>query len=314
MVVIRCHETLDRIVDPLGTPETLWRGDGFFEGPVWVDDAQGGSLLFSDIAGNVINRWRAGAGVSAYASNIFVGETEGAGKRIDISGRKVRLIGPNGIARDGDGSIVYCGYGSGEVVRIERDGSRTVLASSYRGRRLNTPNDLVFDSNGTLYFTDSSSAPPSDDLDPAEGANRPGVYRLAGNLLGLVCGRFDMPNGLAYTPDERFLYVNDTLTKTIWRFLVEADGRLTGDELFADMNGHEQRGSPDGMKVDLEGNVFCTGPGGLWIFAPDGTHLGSILTPEHLTNCAFGGEDRCWLFLTGPSYLYRIRLKRRCAR
>ncbi|MDB5671167.1 MAG: SMP-30/Gluconolaconase/LRE-like region-containing protein [Alphaproteobacteria bacterium] len=309
MVVIRNHMELDRIIDPASTLDILWRGEGFFEGPVWLDDECGGGLLFSDIAGDRINLWRPDGRVSVHAGDIFTGDREGAGKRLTVGDREVRLIGPNGIARDGEGRIVFCGYGTGQVVRIECDGGRTLLASSYRGRRLNTPNDLVFRSDGSLYFTDSSSVPPGAH-DPEIGANPPGVYRLAAGGLALVCKGFVTPNGLAFTPDERFLYVNDTLPKTISRFRVEADGRLTEEQAFADMNGDEARGAPDGMKVDLEGNVYCTGPGGLWIFAPDGTRLGTIVTPEQLTNCAFGGGDRCWLFMTGPSFLYRIRLRR----
>jgi gluconolactonase len=303
MAVVGHQPALGAIIAGSAQLEVLWRSDGFFEGPVWFDD-DGGFLLFSDIHANAILRWSETGGVSVRLPDVAPAGV--SGKRLTLADREVHLIGPNGLARDPQGRLVYCSYGAGEVVRSS-GGKRECLAARYRGQRLNTPNDLVFRSDGILYFTDSTGGKEN-------GVPSTGVYRLRDGSLDLLIAHFVTPNGLAFSPDERFLYINDTRPKTIARFAVAPDGTLDDERPFADLNGPPEAGSPDGMKVDLAGNVYCTGPGGLWIFAASGTHLGIIRTPEQLTNCAFGGSDRQWLFLTGPSFLYRIRLARAAAR
>jgi gluconolactonase len=303
VAVVPLQPAMHMVIAASARLELLSQGDGFLEGPLWFDD-DGGFLLFSDIHANAILRWSEADGVSVYLPDVAPAST--SGKRLKLADREVHLVGPNGLTRDPQGRLVYCSYGAGEVVR-SAVGERERLASRYRGQRLNTPNDLVFRSDGVLYFTDSTGGTEN-------GVPTTGVYRLRDGSLDLLIDHFVTPNGLAFSPDERALYVNDTRPKTISCFAVAPDGTLDGEQLFADLNGPAEAGSPDGMKVDLAGNVYCTGPGGLWIFAEDGTHLGIIRTPEHLTNCAFGGADRQWLFLTGPSFLYRIRLARAAAR
>jgi len=304
MTITRLDSSLNAIVDPDASLEILWQTTGFLEGPVWFNDGADGALFFSDIPGNAILRWTKRAGVAVHFAEVAPPDVEG--KRLQLPDREVHLFGPNGLARDTEGRLTFCSYGAGEVVRMDPD-KQTCLASHYEGSRLNTPNDLVFRSDGVLYFTDSTPGHADDRVATT------GVYRLAGGVLDLIVDHFATPNGLAFSPDERFLYVNDTRPKTISRFRVAADGSLSDEQPFADLNGLAERGAPDGMKVDLHGNVFCTGPGGLWIYDAGGKHLGIIRTPEQLTNLTFGGADRQWLFLTGPSYLYRIHLARPAA-
>jgi gluconolactonase len=308
--VLRFDARLDDIVDAGSHIEkVLENHEAFFEGPVWVNTDRGGHLLFTDIAGDSILKWEPTCGVSTVAHSFFASSPASRARDLDLGIRRVRLQGPDGLAVDSEGRIVYCGYGPRHVGRLEPDGRRTVLAEWYESRRLNTPNDVVVKSDGVVYFTDSSADVESMPGDPDAGVPSSAVYRLQDGRLEMLHADFTAANGLAFSPDERYLYVNDTRRKLVWRF--EARGReaLGRRELFADMNADSSPGVPDGMKVDASGNVYCTGPRGLWVIAPDGTHLGTVQTPERLTNLVFGGPDRTTLYLTGPSYVWRIPLK-----
>ena len=312
--VLRFDPRLDAIVDPDARVEKVAEDHAaFFEGPVWIERATAGYLLFTDIAGDAILRWTPGSGVSTVAHSFFASSAGSRARDLDLGSRRVSLKGPDGLAVDGEGNIVYCGYGPRHVGRLAPDGRRTVLAQAYKGRRLNTPNDVVINSEGVVYFTDSSADITSALGDVDAGVPTSAVYRIKGGQLELLNANFMAANGLAFSPDEQFLYVNDTRRKLVWRF--ESRGRepLGRRELFADMSVDPSEGVPDGMKVDAAGNVYCTGPRGLWVIAADGTHLGTVQTPERLTNLAFGGPDRSTLYLTGPSYVWRIPLKARGA-
>jgi gluconolactonase len=296
------------IVDADARVEILHEGSGFFEGPNWVRDGTHGYLIFTDIAGNAIRKWAPDGTVTTVADGIFTGSDTSGAHLFDLGSRTVRLTGPNGTTLDASGHIVYCGYGTREVVRIERDGTRTVLANCFAGRRLNTPNDLVFRSDGALYFTDSAADVTRAGDDPDKGVPHSGVYLVKDGQIQLLIDNFTVPNGLAFSPDEKRLYVNDTRRKLIVRFDVQQDGSIGAGAVFSDMNDDPAAGVPDGMKVDIYGNVYCTGPAGLWIISAQGKHIATIKTPERLTNLAFGGGDGKTLFMTSPSYLYRVPL------
>jgi gluconolactonase len=211
----------------------------------------------------------------------------------------------NGLTRDRQGRLVICESRSRRVVRIEPDGSPTVIANNYRGQRLNRPNDVVVASDGSIYFTDPMTANVKSELDVC------GVYRVSPDLgeINMLVWDFVMPNGLAFSPDERTLYVDDSKHNHIRAFEVEPNGLLNraSDRVFATMQD-DRLGVADGMKVDLEGNVYCTGPGGIWIFDPSGKHLGTLATGMQTTNLAWGDEDWKTLYVTTRHTLERIRM------
>lgn len=264
-----------------GDPELLDTGFEFTEGPLWMDDL---GLLFSDIPADKIYRW-----------------TEESGTEIwrDGSGNA------NGLAQDVEGRLITCEHGTRRVSRTGSDGSVISIASEYRGGRLNSPNDVVAHSSGQIYFTD----PPYgiDESDREQPVN--GVYRITldGDLL-LLADDFIRPNGLAFSPDESTLYIDDSGKRHVRAFDVLPDGGISNSRLFADMD-HPQPGSPDGMKVDIEGNIYIAGSTGLWVFEPDGNLLGVIVTPERPSNCAWGDEDRQTLYITARTSIFRIRTK-----
>jgi gluconolactonase len=249
----------------------------FTEGPLWV--AAKGELLFSDIPANRIVRFKAGK---------F--ETFRAPSR-----------NSNGLTLDKQGRLIACEHGSRSVTRTEADGTITTLAERYEGKRLNSPNDVVVKSDGAVYFTD----PPFGVRRGEQELDFHGVYRIApdGKTLIVVARDFIKPNGLAFTPDEKVLYINDTDRDHIRAFDVAADGTLVNGRVFT-----SQSPGPDGMKVDTEGNVYCACRGGVMVFDRAGRHLGTFATADQPTNCAFGDADWKTLFITARPSLYRVRL------
>lgn len=264
------------------TLETLVGGLGFGEGPAWHGD---GWLVFSDIAGNRLQRWDPRAG----QATVF---REPSHKT-------------NGNAWDAQGRLVSCEHATSRVVRLEVDGTSTVLASHYEGRELNSPNDLAFGRDGAVYFTDPTYGRIREDVGVVRELQLPfrGVYRIESpGRVRLLADDFEMPNGLCFSPDFSVLYVNDTKRMHIRRFEVLADGGVRGGEAWAKLEG-DAPGVADGMKCDAAGNVYCTGPGGVHVFDAGGARREIVHTPERITNFAFGGAD---LYLTAPSTLYRI--------
>lgn len=212
----------------------------------------------------------------------------------------------NGLTLDRSRRLIACEHSARRLTRTEPDGSITVLAERYQGKRLNSPNDVVVRSDGSIYFTD----PPYGLANMTDWKELPynGVYRLApdGELVLLV-DDFDRPNGLAFSPGESILYVNDTARYHIRAFDVSSDGGISKGRVLIEMQ-LEEPGAPDGMKVDQQGNIYCTGPGGFWIIEPDGKSLGRIITPELPANMAWGDDDLQTLYLTARTSLYRLRL------
>ena len=277
-------DSVRRIVPEGTVVEHLASGLGFIEGPIWHGD----SLLFSDIPNNRIVRWK--------------GLPEGP----ELTTFRTPSGNSNGLTLDRSGRLIACEHSTRRVTRTEADGTITVLAERHQGKRLNSPNDVVVRSDGSIYFTD----PPYGLAGLTAWKELPfnGVYRLDPNgELDLLVDDFDRPNGLAFSPDERILYVNDTARGHIRAFGVAAEGQITNGRMLIDMAG-EGQGRPDGMKVDIEGNIYCTGPGGFWIIDPAGKCLARVLPPELPANLAWGGADRKSLFLTAQTGLYRVRL------
>lgn len=262
--------------------EKVATGFQFTEGPVWVDREN--CLLFSDIPANRIYKLDAKNRVTVF---------------------KEPSDNSNGLTRDLQGRLIACEHGTRRVTRVETDGSLTVLASVFQGKKLNSPNDVVVKSNGDLYFTD----PPYGIR--AEQQEQPiqGVYRLSpeGGEPVLLVDDFIKPNGLAFSPDETKLYIDDSEGHHLRVFDVLEDGGLEKGRIFYDMTT-DKEGLPDGMKIDRRGNIFCTGGGGVWVFSPEGEHLGTIATPEVPANCAWGDGDRCTLYITAGTSIYKIRV------
>jgi gluconolactonase len=279
--IIATSEPIQHLADGFGG--TL----GPAEGPLWWKE--GKYLLFSDIHNNKRMKYEPGKGVS-----VFLEPTNRA----------------NGLTRDLQGRLLACEHDSRRITRLELDGSLTVLASSFQGRQLNRPNDVVVKSDGAIYFTDPWTNPA---LPNQWDLTFSGVYRLTPDLgtMTLLVEDFVIPNGLAFSPDEKILYINDSRRRLIRAFELNPNGSLArqSDRVFADLGGPEP-GVPDGMKVDTEGNVYCGGPGGIWIMDPNGKKLGRIVHgAPATTNIAFGGDDWKTLYFTSRNHLGAVNVK-----
>jgi gluconolactonase len=308
--VARINQGLSDIVPEDARVEKVAGGFGFLEGPVWV--RKGGYLLFSDIPANVIYKFNSSDGKVSTAvpySGFSGADPSNVGMQMNNGQVMVTLLGSNGVTIDPQGRVVYCAHGDHQIVRIEPDGHRSVLASEFEGKRLNSPNDLLYKSDGALFFTDPPAGFRDGDKDAKKELPFNGVFLLKGGKLQVVVKDMALPNGLAFSPDEKYLYVNDSVKKTIMRYEVQPDDTLSNGQLFIDMNADKAPGVPDGMKVDQKGNVYCTGPGGFWIMSPEGRHLGTVLMTELPANLAFGDADSKTLYLTARTGLYRIHLK-----
>jgi gluconolactonase len=271
----------------------LCTGFVFTEGPLWV--ASDNCLLFSDIPGNRMHRWRPGdAEAEVYR---------------EPSGFS------NGLTLDGDGNVLAAEHGGRRISRAPYDGDAETVAGDLDGKTLNSPNDVIVHSSGAIYFTDPTYGLPRPgaqrvmgDIDATQEIDFKGVYRIAPDgSLTVVADDFDMPNGLAFSPDESLLYVADSSERRhIRRFEVQADGSLAGGEVFCDMSGDDRRGVPDGMKVDEDGRVWSTGAGGAWVIDAAGNRLGVFELEEHAANLTFGGADFSTLFLTATTSVYSV--------
>jgi len=295
----RLDPALDAIIAPGTRMEKVAGGFLFTEGPVWVRD--GGYLLFSDPNNNLIYRWSPEDGVSIY-------RTHSGYSGMDIG--EYGQPGSNGLTLDQQGRLTINEHGNRRVTRLEKNGQLTVLADRYQGKRLNSPNDLVYRSDGALYFTDPPFGLPKFFDDSRKELPFSGVFALINGELKLVSEDLKGPNGLAFSPDEKYLYVDnwDEKHKVILRYEVHADGTLANGQLFFDATGEPGEDAWDGMKVDQQGYLYLSGPGGLWIISPEGKHLGTIAGPEHPHNLAWGDDDSKTLYLCAQTGLYRIRV------
>ena len=296
--VDRKDPALDVVV-PLGArPEELATGFAFTEGPVWSPD---GDLLFSDPNENTLYRWTRDGQVSVF-------RTKSGYAGVDIS--EFKQPGSNGLTFDPEGRLTVCQHGERRVIRIEPTGAITVLADRYQGKRLNSPNDLVYKKDGALYFTDPPFGLPKFFDDPRKELSFSGVYRVKDGQVTLVAKDLSGPNGVAFSPDEKFLYVTnwDERKKVVMRYPVKADGTLTAGSVFFDMTSAPGEEALDGMKVDAEGHLFVSGPGGVWVISGEGKHLGTLKFPQLPANMAWGDADGRTLYLTARTSVYRLRL------
>ena len=302
--VVRKDPAINQIIGPNPKIFKLAEGFKFTEGPIWVNK-DGGYLLFSDPNSNVIYKYQPHNN-EAGSLTVFRSPSGYSGADIAEYGQP----GSNGLTLDREGRLTINEHGNHRVARLEDDGKVTVLADSYQGKRLNSPNDLVYRSDGTLFFTDPPFGLPKFFDDPRKALPFSGVYSIYQGKLQLVSKDFKGPNGIAFSPDEGYLYVGnwDEKQKVVMRYEVNADGTLKNGKLFFDMTSAPGEDALDGIKVDQKGNLYVSGPGGLWIISPEGKHLGTVIAPKHIHNMAWGDEDGKTLYLCARSGLYRMRL------
>jgi gluconolactonase len=301
--IVKIDPSLDHLIAPGTRLTKLATGFQFTEGPVWHPE---GYLLFSDPNTNVIYSYKTENG------NVEIYRTKSGFSGINSG--EYHQPGSNGLAIDPEGRLTICQHGERRVIRIEKKGPTTVLAEKFNGKRLNSPNDLVYRSDGGLFFTDPPYGLPKAFDDARKELNYSGVYGIINGQLRLLAAELNGPNGIAFSPDEKYLYVsnwditNIHHTKIVRRYEVMKDGTLVNGKVFFDMNLTDGEDALDGLKVDTMGNVYCSGPDGIWIISPTGKYLGRIKTPEHAANMAWG-EDGYTLFITASSSIYKIRMK-----
>ena len=297
--VVRLDPAIDAIVSANPKIFKLAEGFQFTEGPIWMKN---GDFLFSDPNANMIYKYSAGGKLSVFKKNS------------GYSGKDVAEYfqpGSNGLTLDPQGRLTINEHGNHRVTRVEKDGRLTVLADRFEGKRLNSPNDLVYRSDGTLFFTDPPFGLPKFYDDARKELPYSGVFALYKGQLKLVTTDLKGPNGIAFSPDEKYLYVGnwDPEKKIVMRYDVEAEGNLSNGKVFFDMTKAPGEDAIDGIKIDQQGNLYVSGPGGLWIISPSGKHLGTIIAPKHPHNIAWGGNDGKTLYMTAQGTLYRMPLK-----
>ncbi len=296
-------EKLNSIIAPGTKVEKIADGFSFTEGPVWHPD---GYLLFSDPNTNTIYRYNP----ANHNVTIYMSHSGYAGADISEYGQP----GSNGLAIDKEGRLIVDQHGNRRVVRYEKKGPLTVLADKIEGRRFNSPNDVLLKSDGTVYFTDPPYGLPNFFNDTKKELDYSGVFMIRDGKVSVVSKDLGGPNGLAFSPDEKYFYVSNWdirdihHTKTLWRYEVQPDGSLKNGKIFYDFSFTEDDEALDGIKVDKEGNLFVSAPGGLWILSAEGKLLGKIVTPERPANMAWGDADGKTLYLTAHTSLYKLRI------
>ena len=291
----RLDPRLDALIPAGANIQKLAGGFTFTEGPVW--DRRNNLLYFSDVRDNTIYSWSEDSGVRIFIQPVYAEATDHPS------------VGSNGLTLDREGRLVLMEHGYRRVSRLEANGERTPLVDNYRGNRLNSPNDVAWHSNGWIYFTDPPYGMAGLENDPARELDYNGIYRLSPEgEIQLLERNQTRPNGLVFSPDEETLYVaNSDAENKVWYAYTVIHGIIGNPRIFYDVNDQTGEGAADGMKVDNQGNIFATGPGGVWIFDPDGTHLGTIKPDEVPANVAWG-DDGSTLYMTARTGLYRVRL------
>jgi len=313
--VQKLDPSLDRFIAANAKLERVATGfNKWTEGPVWTRD---GSLLFAEIPSNNINRWKPGdekASVFMHPSGYEGSEPYGGPEP-----------GSNGMTLDPEGRVAVAGHARRNVWRLESVDPKaqiTVLADSFQGKKLNSPNDLVYKSDGSLYFTDPPyGLPTQGDSDPLKEQTVNGVYRIAdarqhkagappeNDKLQLIIKDIKRPNGIAFSPDEKYLYIAESGDKVWLRYKVQPDGSVTDGQTFLDAKTDSTPGVPDGMRVDKKGNIYSAGPGGVWIISPEGKHIGTIKVPEVVGNVAWGDKDGKTLYIVASTSVFKVRTK-----
>ena len=296
MTITRLDPAFDRLVPGDARVEKVAGGFTFIEGPLWRPS---GALWFSDVVGNVVRQWSPAGGV---VELLRPGGYDG--NHLPAGG----FVGPNGMTAGPGGEVLLCQHGNRRIVRIGGDMRATTLVDKFEGKKLNAPNDLVFRSDGTLFFTDPPYGLPLQDDDPSKELPFNGVYMLSKGKLEVIITNLTRPNGIAFSPDEKTLYVSNSDEKQrIWmRYDVAADGSVSNGRVLFDATGHKEGGVPDGMKIDVHGNIWATGPSAVLVLSPEGRHLGTITPPEDPANVGWGDDGRS-LYITAETGLYRVR-------
>ncbi len=311
--IVRLSPALNAIVPKNAKLVREITGFNWTEGPVWTPS---GILFFADIRNNRIMEWRPGSPAKVFMHpSGYLGKAPYPGPE----------SGSNGMTLDPEGRLTVAGHAQRDVWRLESlspHATRTILADKYHGKKLNSPNDLVYGPHGALYFTDPPyGLPTQSDHDPLKQLRVNGVYRIldavshpAGappdeSKLRLLISNLTRPNGIVFSPHMHYLYVDNSSPKKLWiRYPVRADGSLGPGTIFCDATSDHHPGDPDGMKVDTRGNIYSAGPGGVWIFSRQGRHLGTIRIPERMGNLAWGGPDYRTLYIAADTSIYSIRL------
>ena len=292
---------LDKLIPADSKLEKLAEGFNWSEGPIWI--SEGKYLLFSDVPENTIFKWKEGD----KSASVFM-KPSGYTGNVPRGGEP----GSNGLTVDSQGRLCACDHGDRRLWRLEKDGTKTTLADKYNGKRFNSPNDLCFKTNGDIYFTDPPYGLVKNWDDPARELDVCGVYRVSTDgKVTLLTGELVRPNGIAFSPDEKILYVaqSDGQKPIIMAYDVKDDGTISNGRVFFDakpLSKQGKKGAPDGLKVDKDGNLWATGPGGVLIIAADGTHLGTIETGQATANCNWG-DDGSVLYITADMFLGRIK-------
>jgi gluconolactonase len=294
--IVRLDPAFDSLVPKDAVIEKVAGGFQFTEGPLWRPE---GVLWFSDVTGNLVRSLTPAGQAAVLIPNAGGESSAPAGS----------FIGPNGMISDRDGFVLLCQHTNRRIVRVGKDLTLAPYLDKFEGKRFNSPNDLVYRSDGTLYFTDPPYGLLKQDDDPAKELKFNGVFRYAQGKMTAEIKDLSRPNGIALSPDEKTLYVaNSDEKKRIWmRYDVAPDGSVSNGRLFADVTAEKEAGLPDGFKVDSRGNVWSSGPAGIWVFSPDGKRLGMLKTPEVPANCNWGDDGKT-LYITANTSVYRIKL------
>jgi gluconolactonase len=296
MTITRLDPAFDKLVPRDARIEKVAGGFMFIEGPLWRSS---GALWFSDVVGNVVRQWSPDGGV---VELLRPGGYDG--NHLPAGG----FVGPNGMTSGPNGDVLLCQHGNRRIVRVGPGLRVTTLVDHYQGKKLNAPNDIVFRSDGTLFFTDPPYGLPRQDDDPSKELPFNGVFKLKDGKLDVIITDLTRPNGIALSPDEKVLYVSNSDEKQrIWmRYDVAADGSVSAGRVLFDATSHKEGGVPDGLKIDVLGNIWATGPSAVLVLSPEGRHLGTITPPEDPANCGWGDDGRT-LYMTAETGLYRIR-------
>jgi len=319
--VVTLDPALDLLISPDAKLELVKTGFGFTEGTNWVQKGKTGYLLFTDIPANVINKMTPDGTVTVFADHVgysgpitgfemaTVGGVSDNGKDPkDRLYRQFVMVGADGLTLDNEGRVIVCTFAGRSVLRIERNGKRTVLADRYEGKRFDGPNDVVVKKDGAIYFSDTLSGLRYREKDPTRDMDSDDLYMIKDGKLIRVISDIKIPNGLAFSPDEKILYANGGRDNYIRRYDVQPDDTLTNSQLLIDLSVDKTPGATDGMRVDSSGSIYVSGPGGIWIVSPEGKHIGTILTPERVANVTFGDPDYKTLYIAARTSIYKIRV------